>query len=59
MYNKVQSRLHILVCLNSHHSTSELDNDETSDWTFGESIIRTLSRRDITLFNLDNPQTER
>ncbi len=41
------------------HSTSELDTEEISDWTLGESIIRILSQRDITLFNFEDPQSQR
>ena len=58
MYN-VMSPLSHCTLTNSHsQSTSYLDED-IGEWSLGESIMRTLSRGDIHLFDIDNPQHER
>ena len=35
------------------------EEEETGDWTLGESIMRALSRRDLLVIDTDNPQQQR
>ncbi len=35
------------------------EDEDMCDWTLGESIMRTLSRRDLLVIDIDNPQTQR
>ena len=56
----------ILIIDHVNRSRSSIDGwdyadgeEAASEWTLGESIMRALSKRDLLVIDIDNPQTKR
>ena len=48
----------VLTCSQSLTCLYDID-DLGLEWSLGESILKALSRNDIAIFNIEDPQTER
>lgn len=51
--------VHMYLTVLCRQSAHEGDDDSSDYWTLGESIIRTLSRRDMLSLDFENPQYKR